>query len=68
MRRCRTLETALPGYADGKTVATVILSNHFMRYTLVPWRDELSDAEEELAYARHCFTKVYGAPSTGNCA
>lgn len=54
------LETALPGYADGKTAATVILSNHFLRYALVPWRAELADAEEELAFTRHCFTKVYG--------
>jgi hypothetical protein len=54
------LETALPGYADGKTAATVILSNHFLRYALVPWRAGLADAEEELSSARHCFAKVYG--------
>jgi hypothetical protein len=54
------LETALPGYANGKTAATVILSNHFLRYALVPWRAELADAEEELSFARHCFTRVYG--------
>jgi hypothetical protein len=54
------LETALPGYAGGKVAATVILSNHFMRYTLVPWQAELADAEEELAFARHCFTRIYG--------
>ena len=54
------LETALPGYADGKTAATVILSNHFLRYALIPWRAELADAEEELSFTRHCFTKIYG--------
>lgn len=54
------LETALPGYADGKTAATVILSNHFLRYVLVPWRAELADAEEELSFTRHCFTRIYG--------
>lgn len=54
------LETALPGYAAGKTRATVILSNHFLRYTLVPWHAELADVEEDLSFARHCFTKVYG--------
>ena len=54
------LETALPGYADGKTAATVILSNHFLRYALVPWHAELADAEEELSFARHCFTRIYG--------
>lgn len=54
------LEAALPGYADGKTAATVILSNHFLRYALVPCHAELVDAEEELSFARHCFTRIYG--------
>lgn len=56
----RALETVLLCFANGKTAATVILSNHFLRYTMVPWRAELADAEEELSFARHCFTKVYG--------
>lgn len=54
------LETALPGFANGRTAATAVLSNHFLRYAMVPWRAELADAEEDLSYARHCFTKVYG--------
>ena len=54
------LETALPGFADGRAAATVILSNHFLRYALVPWHAELSDAEEELSFTRHCFARVYG--------
>ena len=54
------LETALPGYAGGKVSARVILSNHFVRYALVPWRDELADDEEEFAFTRHCFTRIYG--------
>ena len=45
--------------------ATVILSNHFVRYVLVPWRDALSGADEELAFARHCFAKVYGDAAAG---
>jgi hypothetical protein len=56
----RELEMALPDFAKGGAAATVILSNHFLRYTLVPWHAELADAEEELAFARHCFSKVYG--------
>jgi hypothetical protein len=40
--------------------ATVVLSNHFVRYVLVPWSDALNGADEELAFARHCFAKVYG--------
>lgn len=56
----QALEAALPGYANGKTAATVILSNHFLRYILVPWRAELADAEEDLSFTRHCFARVYG--------
>jgi len=56
----QALETALPGCADGKTTATVILSNHFLRYAVVPWRAELADAQEDMSFARHCFIKVYG--------
>jgi hypothetical protein len=54
------LESALQGPANGTTAASVILSNQFLRYTLVPWRAELADSQEDLSYARHCFTKVYG--------
>ncbi|MBZ0068909.1 MAG: hypothetical protein K8F26_08850 [Thiobacillus sp.] len=56
----RALETALLCFANGKTDATVILSNHFLRYVMVPWRAELTGAEEDLSFARHCFAKVYG--------
>ncbi|MGE5320340.1 MAG: hypothetical protein ACM3KD_09180 [Hyphomicrobiaceae bacterium] len=54
------LETALPGYAERGLPATLILSNRFVRYAIVPWRPELADADEELAFARHCFAKTYG--------
>jgi len=57
----RELETALPDFADGRTAASVILSNHYFRYTLVPWHAELADADEEMVFTRHCFTKVYGS-------
>lgn len=56
----QALETVLPACADGKTAATVWLSNHFSRYAVVPWRAELADDKEDLSFARHCFTKVYG--------
>lgn len=39
---------------------TVILSNHFVRYLLVPWHDELTGPDERLALARHAFAQVYG--------
>jgi hypothetical protein len=54
------LEAALPGVAKRRTAATVILSNQFLRYLLVPWQAALANAQEDLSYTRHCFTKVYG--------
>jgi hypothetical protein len=39
---------------------TLILSNHFAQFELVPWDDQLLNDKEKLAYARHCFEKVYG--------
>jgi hypothetical protein len=56
----KALEAALPGFAGDKSYATVILSNHFMRYTLVPWSDVLNDETEEIAYAQHSFNEMYG--------
>lgn len=44
---------------------TVIVSNHFVRFALVPWSDELRDTEDELAMARYCFTKIYGERANG---
>lgn len=56
----KTLEKALAVPGDRKPTATVTLSNHFVRYALVPWSDQLSNEEEELALARHSFREVYG--------
>jgi hypothetical protein len=39
---------------------SVVLSNCFVHYAIVPWSDALG-SEEELALARHCFVRVYGA-------
>lgn len=57
----KALEAGMSRLLPRKTVAKVVLSNHFMRYTLVPWSESLSDAAEEQAYARHCFRLMYGA-------
>src|SRR5688572_12892261 len=40
--------------------ATVVLSNHFVRYAVVPWSDALAGAAEEEAYLRHHFAKIHG--------
>lgn len=39
---------------------TAVLSNHFVRYALVPWSDALAEGAEEEAYVRHHFAKVHG--------
>lgn len=40
--------------------ATVVLSNHFVRYLLLPWNPDLVTAQEELAFARARFLQVFG--------
>ena len=42
---------------------TVVLSNHFVRFILVPWSEGLKNAEEETAFVRYCFAKVHGERS-----
>lgn len=50
----RTLPT------PGRCSVTVVLSNHFVRYALVPWSGALSGPKEEDAYVRHHFTRIHG--------
>lgn len=38
----------------------VVLSNHFVRYALVPWSEQLANRQEREAYLRHCFGAAYG--------
>src|SRR5438105_13448716 len=54
---------------------TVILSNHFVRYAIVPWSNAPNTAAEEDAYIRHHFPKIHGErtkswtrPTTGGRA
>jgi hypothetical protein len=43
--------------------AELVLSNHFVRYAIVPWRDDLGSEAERRAFMRHCFARIYGAPA-----
>ena len=45
--------------------ATVVLSNHFVRYALVPWSAALSTSAEEEAFLRHHFAKIHGERAKG---
>lgn len=42
---------------------SITLSNHFVRYEVVPWNDQLSNETEQMAFARQCFARVYGLPA-----
>ena len=55
------LETVLPEFGGRKADAVVVLSNHFVRYTLVTLSNEISTANEEEVLVRHNFARVYGA-------
>jgi hypothetical protein len=44
-----------------KAEVTLVLSNSFVRYALIPWSEALGGREEELAFTRHCFARVYGS-------
>ncbi len=48
---------------DAKADVTVVLSNHFARFILVPWSEGLGNAEERTAFVRYCFAKVHGERS-----
>lgn len=59
-RALKSLEWGLRALEGAKADATVVLSNHFVRYALLPWSDQISDQDEEQAFIRHCFTQTYG--------
>lgn len=40
--------------------ATAVLSNHFVRYLLLPWNPVIVTAQEEFAFARARFQQVFG--------
>lgn len=54
------LQAELPELAGSTASATVILSNRFMHYALLPWNGALKNAEEEGVVARHHFRRLYG--------
>jgi hypothetical protein len=49
----------------GKGDLTVVLSNHFVHYLLVPWRDEVGNPTELAAFADICCDEVFGSASGG---
>jgi hypothetical protein len=41
-------------------VARVVLSDHWVRYAIVPWSTALGNASERIAHARHVLVGIYG--------
>jgi hypothetical protein len=50
---------------DFPAKVTVILSNRFVRYAVVPWSGALGGPAEEEAYLRHHFAKIHGERARG---
>lgn len=57
------LRAAAEAWRKDAVSVSVILSNHFVRYALVPQSDGVHGAEEEIALARYHFAKLHGEPS-----
>jgi hypothetical protein len=54
------LGAVLDGLQKPNAAVTIILSNHFVRYAIVPWRDSVTNIAEQAALARHCFKNIFG--------
>jgi hypothetical protein len=58
------LDAALAGSGRSGSLH-VVVSDHFLRYTLVPWNENLVADAERLAFARLAFTEIYGSMVDG---
>jgi hypothetical protein len=48
-----------------RLAVTIVLSNHFVRYTVIPPMDSASSRDEALALARFHFSKIHGERAAG---
>jgi len=55
-----TLKNALKSEKWRGARPEVVLSNHFVRYAVIPWNTELSGSSERQAYLMHCFSLAFG--------
>jgi len=56
----KCLKQALDNTVWQGVMPTVIVSNHFARYTIIHWNSELAIESERQAYMQHCFNLAYG--------
>lgn len=47
----------------GRRRTTVVVSNHFVRYAVLPWSEALRTPADWLDFARHRFAAIHGAAS-----
>ncbi len=40
--------------------ARVVISDHWVRYAVVPWSTDIANDEERLAHGRNCLVNIYG--------
>jgi len=49
------------GALGGRAAIAIVLSNHFVRYAVLPWSSALKTEAEWAAYAQHAFISIYGS-------
>jgi hypothetical protein len=54
------LDGALTGFAARGDSVAVVLSNHWLRYLVIPWQPQVSDASELDALVRLSFERIFG--------
>jgi len=59
------LARALPGVGAKRAEVRTVVSNHFVRYAVLPGIELLSSDEERLALARHQFQTIHGERVAG---
>ena len=59
------LRAQLAPWRNDRLAVRMVLSNHFVRYALVPYSKDIRGAEQERALALHHFAKVHGEASRG---
>lgn len=61
----KIFQEALSQMKSDAVGTTVVLSNRFVRYAVVPYDPAVSGPQEELALARFHFTRIYGERAKG---
>lgn len=59
------LREEAPAWRNESLAVTVVLSNHFLRYAVIPASDGVSGMEEARALARFHFSKIHGDRARG---